>query len=251
MRHLICDEIGTPYFKDLMHHIEIHKDIDDDLYLDSKYYPNISTFFFTAGDIEKAFYFINKGISRYNNESSLVIEKCKMLILLRNYLTASTILENIDEEESPYILFERVKLAMLTKNPMEAKIMTEKILNTIENKESFFIQLTFFFIINHMKERAFECWKVASRHPQNTFDYRLAQVALLYELGKYKEAHKICRELYLRQPNNLVVLLYYGYTLFKRCQYNRVKKCIYHLKEIHPQNLDTLKLENSLKKILR
>ena len=247
------------YYKNTKENILLHfaRNIEKSLREKTPMYtdiPNIlycSTYYYTAGDVKKALEVIEYGLAIYTREESLLIEKCKILILLKNYLKASTTLDFLDNPESPKALFERIKLAMLTKHNKEAKAFVEKLLKKVSSKEDLYIQLTFFFAVNHMLNYAKECWQAANKHHTRSYDYDLAHIALLYEQEEYKQAHQICLKLFKTHPNNLVISLYSCYIYYKMHMYNKSLKVVRHLKKLHPKEIHMLKLESILNNILR
>ena len=251
MRHLVCTEIGQPYFTNLVKHLEKMQEEKVDVYVEPSYFLNFSTFFYTAGDLNRSLEIIEWGLSIFEKEESLIIEKCKLLILSHDYMKAAVTLEHLKDPECPYALFERVKIAMLTKQYKEAKKIVEKIRSKIKSEENLLIQLTFFLAVNHMLKQAHECWEVVNKHPSYSFNYQLTYIALLYEEGEYKKAHQICLKLFKKNPNHLVISLYHSHIYYKMHMYNKAYKCINHLKKLHPNNIYASRLEEILEKIIR
>lgn len=244
MCYLVCDKIGTASFNRLTKTVTPSN--QKHIILEPSLILNLSTYYYMEGKTKQSLDILDRGITLYTNLDSFIIQKCKILILEHDYEQATKTLDKLLNQMTPYALFERAKLSMLTHHEENARYYVEKLLTKVHSKENVYACLIFFFTEMHNIKCAEECWSKVYKNPQFSNHNKLTQVAFNYERGNYEEAYNTCKELYKKQPDHLIICLYLAALSIALKKLKMSNNVIKHLKKLHPSNLITSRLETEL-----
>ena len=247
MNYLPSDQIGKPFFKNIIRTLEANNYIPKHLIYDTTTLLNISTFYFQRDEIQKAFKIIDFGYSIYKSDQ-YIIQRCRIYILMKQYENALSELNTLKDKSSLNALYQQFKLSILTNNEENTQMYVDKILEICTSKVDIYIQFTIFFTKHKFTQFAKECWDAVCRHnpKKNALNYRIAKLAFNFEIKDYETAYHLSLNLNRCYPDHLVVLYYFTFLCLMTNRLSKAATLIRYLKGIDSSNMITHQLDTIL-----